>query len=104
MQIQTCKQHAVGIVYSYPWIPAKHKMLEVLAAQRGEPPLQRYLDGDGLDELQHAANWVQVADYLRTINASNLLVHMPLSGSREVLAKPTSLSAAFPKSSFDLLV
>ena len=104
VQIQTCKQHAVGIVYSYPWIPAKHKMLEVLAAQRGEPPLQRFLDGDGLEDLQHAANWLQIADYLRTIDSSNLLMHVPLAGSKETCKKPTQTPPAFPKTSFDLLV
>ena len=81
-------------------------MLEVLAAQRGEPPLKQFLDGDGLEELQHAANWLQIADYLRTIDSSNLLVHVPLAHGKQTDTKqtPAPAAAAFPKTSFDILV
>ena len=53
-------------------------MLEVLAAQRGQPPLEWYMDGDGLDDLRHDSNWQQIPEYLKTLNISNLAQHVPL--------------------------
>ncbi|KAL0023825.1 hypothetical protein WJX77_009006 [Trebouxia sp. C0004] len=40
--VLTAQQHAMGIVHSYPWIPEKHRLLELLAAKSvgwdgGEP-------------------------------------------------------------------
>ena len=35
MQVLTAKQYAIGIVHSYPWIPEKHRLLELLASKRG---------------------------------------------------------------------
>lgn len=55
-------------------------MLEVLAAQLVQPPLEQYMDGDGLDDVQHGSNWQQIPDYLKTLNISNLAQHVPLIG------------------------
>ncbi|DBA68756.1 TPA: hypothetical protein ACH3X2_013375 [Trebouxia sp. C0005] len=102
--IFTCKQHAVSTVYSYPWIPVKHKMLEVLAAQRHQPSADRYLDGDGLEDLQHVVNWQQVSEYLKTLNAANLTQHVPLISCKRASTHPDTVKPAFPKTPFDLLI
>ena len=78
MQIQTCKQHATLIVHSYPAIPEKGRLLELLAAQRGEPSKEELMQPAGLDNLQHAANWQQVTDYLKFVNEDKLNQHVPL--------------------------
>lgn len=78
MQIQTCKQHAILIVHSYPSIPQKGRLLELLASQRGEPPKEVLMQSAGLDNLQHAANWQQVVDYLCGVNAGNINQHVQL--------------------------
>ena len=104
LQIFTCRQHAVSIVYSYPWIPVKHKMLEVLAAQRHQAPVERFIDGDGLDDLQHVVNWQQISQYLKTLNAANLTLHVPLISCKRSSMGPGAAKPAFPKTPFDLLV
>ncbi|DBA72014.1 hypothetical protein WJX79_004288 [Trebouxia sp. C0005] len=76
--IQTCRQHAIAIVHSYPAIPEKGRLLEVMADQRGEPSKEVLMQSAGMDSLQHAANWQQVVDYLQYINAENLNQHVPL--------------------------
>lgn len=78
LQIQTCRQHAIAIVHSYPAIPEKARLLEVLAAQRGEPCKEILMQPAGLDSLQHSANWQQVVEYLQYVNADNLNRHVPL--------------------------
>jgi len=78
LQIQTCRQHAIAIVHSYPAIPEKGRLLEVLARQRGEPSKEVLMQSAGMDSLQHAANWQQVVEYLQNINADNLNQHVPL--------------------------
>ncbi len=78
LQIQTCRQHAIAIVHSYPAIPEKGRLLEVLADQRGDPSKEVLMQSAGMDSLQHAANWQQVVEYLQYINAENLNQHVPL--------------------------
>ena len=78
MQILTAKQHAIGIVHSYPWIPEKHRLLELLAARRGEPTAEALTQSAGMDNLQHAANWQQIEDYLKTVTVHNMNRHIPL--------------------------
>lgn len=78
LQIHTCMQQAVSIVFSYPWIPVKHKMLEVMAAQRGQPQFEQYMEGDGLDDVQHAVNWQLIPEYLSKLNINNLAQHVSL--------------------------
>ncbi|KAL0025899.1 hypothetical protein WJX77_000508 [Trebouxia sp. C0004] len=76
--IQTSKQHAIAIVHSYPQFPAKGRILQALASQRGEPPKEALMQSAGMDGLQHAANWHQVVEYLQNIHAGNLNQHVPL--------------------------
>ena len=78
MQILTSKQHAIGIVHSYPWIPEKHRLMELIASKRGEPAAEMLTQSAGLDNLQHAANWQQVDEYLKTVTAHNMNQHLPL--------------------------
>ena len=78
MQILTAKQHSTGIVHSYPFIPEKHRLLELLASKRGEPAAEALTQSAGLDDLQHAANWQQVEDYLKTVTAQNMYQYIPL--------------------------
>lgn len=102
-QVQTFKQHAVDIVAAYPWIPDKHRMLELLASQRGEPSVQFYLDGAGIDDAQHEASWQEVVEYLQSLNASNLHKHVPLLNNKPVQSVATWTSAEREKTVYDLL-
>ncbi len=77
-QVLTAKQHAMGIVHSYPWIPEKHRLLELLAAKSGEPTAEALTQSAGLDNLQHAANWQQIDEYLKTVTVHNMNQHVPL--------------------------
>ena len=104
MQIHTCNQHAIAIVYSYPWIAAKHKLLEVLATQRKQPPIEQYLSGNGIDDMQHALNWQQIDKYLKTLTLDNLTQHVPLRDPEEPAASNQAAANAFPRTSFDLLI
>lgn len=76
--VLTAKQHAIGIVHSYPWIPEKHRLLELLAAKSGEPTAEALTQSAGLDNLQHAANWQQIDEYLKTVTVHNMNQHVPL--------------------------
>ena len=78
MQILTAKQHAIGIVHSYPWIPEKHRLLELLAFKRGDPTAEELTQSAGMDNLQHAANWQQIEEYLKTVTVHNMNKHIPL--------------------------
>lgn len=93
MQIQTTSQHAIGIVHSYPWIPEKGRILEVMAAQMGEPSSEVLMQPNGLDDLQHAANWQEIEDYLVTVNMTNLQFHVPLVKETSSLSSDTHLGS-----------
>lgn len=95
LQIQTTRQHAIGIVHSYPWIPEKGRILEVMAAQIGEPSSELLMRPNGLDDLQHAANWQQIEDYLKTVNMSNLHLHVPLVQDGSSVSSNTQLGSFF---------
>lgn len=103
LQIQTFKQHAVDIVAAYPWIPDKHRMMELLASQRGEPSVQFYLDGAGLDDFQHEANWQEIVAYLQSLNANNLHKHVPLINNKPLQSAATWVTSAREKTVYDLL-
>lgn len=78
MQIITARQHAIGIVHSYPFIPEKHRLLELLVAKRNEPTVEALTQSAGLDDLQHAANWQQIDEYLKTVTVQNMHQYIPL--------------------------
>ena len=91
-------------MYSYPWIAAKHKLLEVLAKQRNQPPIEQYMEGNGIDDMQHALNWQLIDDYLRTLSLDNLTQHVPLMHHEELVAPDQAAPSAFPRDSYDLLI
>ena len=104
LQIQTTRQHAVSVVHSYPWIPEKGRVLEVMAASIGEPPSELLMQPNGLDDLQHAANWQQVEEYLKTVNMSNLHLHVPLLQDASSAYSSDTQLGSFTDSPFDLLI
>ena len=78
LQILSARQHAIGIVHSYPFIPEKHRVLELLASKRNEPTAEALTHPAEVDDLQHAANWQQIEEYLKTVTAQNMNQYIPL--------------------------
>ena len=78
LQIMTSEQTAVSMVYAYPHWPKHGAIMEHLASERGQPPLQELLDDTSVDDLQHAANWEQVVTYASTITMQTINGHVPL--------------------------
>lgn len=78
LQILSARQHAIGIVHSYPFIPEKHRVLELLASKRNEPTAEALTQSAEVDDLQHAANWQQIEEYLKTVTAQNMNQYIPL--------------------------
>ena len=78
LQILSARQHAIGIVHSYPFIPEKHRVLELLASKGNEPTAETLTQSVGVDDLQHAANWQQIEEYLKTVTAQNMNQYIPL--------------------------
>ena len=66
------------MVYCYPYWPKHELMLEQLVAERAEPSMQSLLEDTSADDLQHAANWQDVTQYLATITNDNIHDHVPL--------------------------
>ena len=104
LQIQTTRQHAVSVVHSYPWIPEKCRILEVLAANTSEPPSELLMHPNGLDDLQHAANWQQIEEYLKTVNTSNLHLHVPLLQETSSVNSSDTQLGSFVDSPLDMLL
>ncbi len=77
MQIHTSKQHAVSMVHFYPLLPHASKEMEALARQHMAPSIEALMEPGEADDLQHAANWQQVEQYVQTYNLSNLHNHLP---------------------------
>ena len=92
LQILSARQHAIGIVHSYPFIPEKHRVLELLASKRNEPAAETLTQSVGVDDLQHAANWQQIEEYLKTVTAQNMNQYIPL------IRENTSTDASFVSS------
>lgn len=65
--------------------------------------MQFYLDGAGLDDVQHEANWQEIVSYLQSLNASNLHKHVPLVNNKPVQSAATWSSSAREKTVYDLL-
>jgi len=78
VQILTSKQLAVQVVHAYPWLLDKPRFLDVLAASRGELTAQALKESAGLDDLQLAANWQEIEQYLTCFTAQDLQRHVPL--------------------------
>ena len=78
MQIQTSVQHAKAVVHKYPRATKYKDVLETLAKQRGEPGSEELLQPAGLDDLQHAANWEGVIQWVESVDEKGLHGHHPL--------------------------
>ena len=78
LQILGAKQNATAIVYAYPYTPKHELMLEELAASKGEPSTQSLLEDTSIDDIQHAAHWEQIKQYLTIITMENVSEHVPL--------------------------
>lgn len=78
VQIQSSIQHAVSIVQQYPRVPDTKQMLELLAQVHSEPSRESLMQPSGLDDVQHAANWHTVVQYVNSTDASVVHEHMSL--------------------------
>ncbi|KAL0026893.1 hypothetical protein WJX77_009653 [Trebouxia sp. C0004] len=76
--ILTSKQLAIQVVHAYPWLLDKPRLLDVLAASRGELTAQALKDSARLDDVQLAANWQEIEQYLTCFSAQDLQRHVPL--------------------------
>lgn len=70
-------------------------MLELLASKRNEPAAETLTQSVGVDDLQHAANWQQIEEYLKTVTAQNMNQYIPL------IRDNTSTDASFVSSYTD---
>ena len=73
----TLRQQAICVVQPYPYIVDKYRACEVLAAARGEPSLSVLTQPQGLDDLEHQANWQRVENYLKTVTKEKLHIYNP---------------------------
>lgn len=77
LQIQTSRQHALLMVNSYPKPVDPNMLLEVVAEQRDEPPIDILMSAKLKDDLQHSANWETVKDYMSSLRPNNVHGHCP---------------------------
>ena len=66
------------LVHAYPFVTHKDKLVSVLAEQHGEPTVQALLSDTTKTDLQHAADWQQAIDYLKTISVATMHMHQPV--------------------------
>jgi len=78
VQILTSIQSALTMVHQYPRGADSKVMLEVLAQQLEEPSVQRLSEPCEVDDLQHAADWQGIVQYVNSLDASSLHGHTPL--------------------------
>ena len=78
LQIISSEQSAKCMVYCYPYWPKHERMLEQLVKERGEPSMQALLEDTLVDDIQHAANWQEIVNYLASITMDNIHDHVPL--------------------------
>ena len=77
MQIHSSTQLATLAVNTYPKPVDPGMMMELVAQKHGEPTVAELSSSSGVDDLQHAANWETVTDYIQTVDASNFHEHCP---------------------------
>ena len=71
-------QHATLMVNSYPRPVDPNTLLEILAQQYDEPSIEVLMSADFKDDLQHAANWDTIEDYMSSLTAEKAHEHCPL--------------------------
>ena len=83
MQISTTKQLCTGMVVGFPWLPAINKLVEAEGVRRGESPMQAFVEDTSGSDLQHAADWTDVDQYLESITERDMNRHVPLLKPRQ---------------------
>ena len=78
MQIQSSTQYAASVVRQYPRTFDINLQLESLARQHSEPSPSELMRPSGLDDLQHAADWEIVVQYLVSMDPDGLHDHRAL--------------------------
>ena len=78
LQIYTLTQQAMSMVKAFPYIAEKPQICEILAAERDEPSAMELMQPAGQNNLEHNARWQQVVQYLTTVTAENLDLHVPI--------------------------
>ena len=78
LQIYTLTQQAMSMVKAFPYIAEKPQIFKILAAERGEPAAMELMQPAGQNNLEHNARWQQIVQYLTTVTAENLDLHVPI--------------------------
>ena len=68
----------MSMVKAFPYVAEKPQIFDVLAAERGELSARELMQPAGLDNIEHNAKWQQVVQYLATVTADNLDLHVPI--------------------------
>ncbi len=66
------------MVHQYPRGADSKVMLEVLAHQLKEPGVERLSAPCAMDDLQHAADWQGIVQYVDSLDANSLHSYTPL--------------------------
>lgn len=88
MQITTSLQQAVATVHQYPRTPDSKVLLELLAQRHKEPSLESLARPPDVDDLQQAANWQAVIQYIENLDASSVHGYSPLIKTTDQLDNP----------------
>lgn len=78
MQILTSVQNAQSMVHQYPRGADSKVLMDTLAQQHQEPSTQELTESCELDDMQHAANWQLIVEYVENLDAESLHGHTPL--------------------------
>ncbi|DBA68454.1 TPA: hypothetical protein ACH3X2_013746 [Trebouxia sp. C0005] len=69
--ITSSLQQAVAMVHQYPKSVSYKALLDVLAQLHNEPTKEQIAEGSDLDDLQVAANWQAVVQYVESLGAKD---------------------------------
>lgn len=76
--IQSSLQHAKMLVHPFPRAADMIQLLDALAQQHKEPSIVSLSEPSDVDDLQHAANWAAVIQYVQSLDEENVHGHTPL--------------------------
>ncbi len=68
----------MSMVKTFPYVAEKPQIFDVMAAERVELSAKELMQPAGLDNIEHNARWQQIVQYLATITADNLDLHVPI--------------------------
>lgn len=72
LQITTCRQGAIGIVYAYPLTNRNIQICEALATLKDEPSVQELLEDTTVNDAQHVTNWEQVVKFAKGVKPEQI--------------------------------